>query len=125
MTQIQDMDQPLADNPRTTEVSAMTSQAEPGQMKSGRGIKEIASYHRSFGLVAWETLSDQDEQEKFPSTITQYELQKIMDHPLAFAATTTLDILYTHEAMKAPDRKKVMKWKLTSLNMKQEATLYW
>ena len=29
-----------------------------------------------------------------------------MDHPLAFAATTNPDILYAHEAMKAPDRQK-------------------
>ena len=57
-------------------------------MKSGRVIKETAPYHRSFGLVAWETLLDQDEQVKYPSAISQYELQKKMDHPLAFAATT-------------------------------------
>ena len=60
-----------------------------------------APYHRSFGLVAWETLSDQDEQVKYPSAISQYELQKKMDHPLAFAATTNPDILYTHETFDA------------------------
>ena len=49
---------------------------------------------------------DQDEHDKFPSAITQYELQKKMDHPLAFATTTNLDILYAHEAMKAHDRQK-------------------
>ena len=75
-------------------------------MKSGRVIKETAPFHRSFGLVAWKTLMDQDEQDKFPSAVTQYKLQKKMDHPFAFAATTNPDILYAHKAMKAPDRQK-------------------
>ena len=57
-------------------------------------------------MGAWETLLDQDEQGKFPSAVTQYELQRKMDHPLAFAATTNPDILYAHEAMKAPDWQK-------------------
>ena len=51
---------------------------------------------------------DQDEKDKFPSAISQHELQKKMDHPLAFAATTNPDILYVHEAMKAPDRQEVI-----------------
>ena len=62
VTQGQDMDQPFADNSGTTEVSPMTPQAAPCQTESGRVIKETTPYHRSFGLVAWETLSDQDEQ---------------------------------------------------------------
>ena len=61
-------------------------------MKSGRVIKQTGSYHRSFGLVAWETLLDQVEQDKIPSAITQYELQKKMDHPLPFAATSNSDM---------------------------------
>ena len=68
--------------------------------------KKTAPYHRSFGLVAWEALLDQDQQVKYPTAISQYELQKKMDHRLAFAATTDPDILYAHEAMKAPDRQK-------------------
>ena len=56
-------------------------------------------------MVAWETLLDQDEQVKYPTAISQYELQKKMDHPLAFSATTNPDILYAHAAMKAPDRQ--------------------
>ena len=75
-------------------------------MKSGRVIKETASYCRSIGLVAWEAILDQDKQDKFPSVLTQYELQKKMDHHLAFAATTNPDTLYAHEAMKAPDRQQ-------------------
>ena len=106
MTQGQDMDQPFADNSGTTEVGPMTPQASPCQTKSGMVIKETAPYHRSFGLVAWEILLDQDEQVKYPTAISQYELQKKIDHPLAFAATTNPDILYAHEAMKAPDEQK-------------------
>ena len=75
-------------------------------MKSGRVIKETAPYHRSFVLVAQETLLDQAEQDKFPSAVTQYKLQKKMDHPLAFAVTTNPDILDAHEAMKVPERQK-------------------
>ena len=106
MTQGQDMDQPFADNSGTTEVSLMTPQAAPQQTKSGRVIKETALYPRSFGLVAWETLLNQGEQVKYPTEISQYELQKKMDHPLVFAATTNPDILYAHEAMKDPDRQE-------------------
>ena len=106
VTQAQDTDQPFADNSGTTEVSPMTPQAAPSQMKSGRVIKESAPYCRTVGLVAWETLLDQNEQVKCPSASSQYECQKKMDLPLAFAATTNPDILYAHEAMKAPDRQK-------------------
>ena len=106
MTQGQDIDQPFADNSGTTEVTPMTPQAAPCQTKSGMVIKETAPYHRSFGLVAWEILLDQDEQVKYPTAISQYELQKKIDHPLAFTATTNPDILYAHEAMKAPDEQK-------------------
>ena len=106
VTQGQDMDQPITDNSGTTEVSPMTHRAAPCQTNSCRVIKETTPYHRSFGLVAWETLLDQDEQIKYPTAISQYELQKKMDHPLAFAATTNPDILYAHKGMKAPDRQK-------------------
>ena len=41
-------------------------------------------------MVAWEALLDKDGRDKFPSGITRYELQKKMDHPLAFAAATNL-----------------------------------
>ena len=75
------MDQPFADNSGTTGVSPMSPQAAACQTKSGRVIKETAPYHRHFGLVAWETILDQDEQVKCPAAISQYELQKKMDHP--------------------------------------------
>ena len=73
-----------------------------------------------------ETLLDQDEQDKFPSAVTQYKLQKKMDHPLAFTSTTNPDILYAHETMKAPDRQTFIDAMEAELShMKQEATLYW
>ena len=105
MTQGQDMDQRFADTSGTTGDSFMTPQAAPHQTKSGRVIKETTPYHRSFGLEAWETLLDQDEQVKYCTAISQYEFQKKMDRPLAFAATTNPDTLYAHKAMKAPDRQ--------------------
>ena len=49
-----------------------------------------------------------DEQDKFPSAVTQYELQTKMGDPLPFAAMTNPDILDAHEAMKAPDRQKLI-----------------
>ena len=49
---------------------------------------------------------DQDEQLKYPSAISQYEVQKKIDHPLAFVAPTNPDILYAHESIKAPDWQK-------------------
>ena len=64
------MDQPFIDNSGTTEVSPMTTQTAPWQLKSGRDIKETTPYHRSCDLIAWETLLDQDEQVKYPSAIS-------------------------------------------------------
>ena len=34
-----------------------------------------------------------------------YKLQNELEDPIAFLASTTKDILYYHQAMKAPDRK--------------------
>ena len=56
-------------------------------------------------LVAWEPFWIRMKV-KYTSAISQYELQKKMDHPLAFAATTNPDILYAHKTLKAPDRQK-------------------
>ena len=35
---------------------------------------------------------------------SQYEIQKHMQEPMAYAASTNPDIMYLHEAMKAPDQ---------------------
>ena len=52
---------------------------------------------------------DQDEQEKIPMVKQQYELQVQLAEPIAYAASSDPDILYLHEAMKAPDRAQFLK----------------
>ena len=49
---------------------------------------------RDQGIVAWELLINQDEQEDQPTAATQFTTQKAMEDPIAFAATTNPDILY-------------------------------
>ena len=61
---------------------------------------------RDQGLVAWEVLIDQDEREDVPTAESQYATQKAMENPMSFAAIDNPDILYWHQAMKAPDRDK-------------------
>ena len=81
------------------------------QTRSGRTVKNTPRYDQSVnqreqGLVAWEVLLDQDDQEDIPTAESQYTMQKAMENPLAFAATDNPDILYWDQAMKAPDRDK-------------------
>ena len=83
------------------------------QTRSGRVIKNTSRYEQSMtlrdqGIVAWELLIDQDEQEAHPTAATQFAAQKAMEDPIAFAATTNPDILYWDQAMKAPDRDKFL-----------------
>ena len=54
---------------------------------------------REQGIVAWEILVDQDEQEMIPTAKQQYELQLQMAEPIVYAASSDLDILYLHEPM--------------------------
>ena len=80
-------------------------------MHSGRVICNTPRYkqsisQRSQGLVAWEILLDQDEQEDVPTAASQYAIQKALENPIAFAATDNADILYWDQAMKAHDRDK-------------------
>ena len=63
----------------------------------------------SQGIVAWEILVDQDEQETIPTAKQQYELQVQLTEPMVYAASSGPDILYLHEAMKAPDRTHFIK----------------
>ena len=63
---------------------------------------------RDQGILAWELLIDQDEQEAHPTAATQFAVQKAMEDPIAFAATTNPDILYWEQAMKAHDRDKFL-----------------
>ena len=81
------------------------------QTRSGRIVRNTPRYDQSIyqrnqGLVAWEVLPDRDEREDEPTTESQYAIQKSMENPMAFAATTNPDILYLDKAMKAPDRDK-------------------
>ena len=61
---------------------------------------------RNQGLIAWEVLLDQDEQENVPTAASQYQIQRALENLLAFAASDNPDILYWNEAMKAHDRDK-------------------
>ena len=83
------------------------------QTRSGRVIKNTARYNQSMslrdqGIVAWELLIDQDEQEVQPTAATQFTTQKVLEDPIAFAATSNPDILYWDQAMKAHDRDKFL-----------------
>ena len=77
--------------------------------RSGRSVRPTARYQQSLaqrkqGIVAWEILVDQDEQENIPTAKQQYDLQAQLAEPLVYATSSDPDILYLHEAMKAPDR---------------------
>ena len=81
--------------------------------RSGRAIRPTARYQQSLaqrehGIVAWEILVDQDEQENIPTAKQQYELQVQLSEPIVYAASNDPDILYLHEAMKAPDRTQFL-----------------
>ena len=79
--------------------------------RSGRMVRITPRYEQSItqrdqGLVAWEVLLDQDEQEQVLTAASQYKIQKSLENPLVFAASDNPDILYWDQAMKAPDRDK-------------------
>ncbi|KAL7563107.1 hypothetical protein ACA910_012291 [Epithemia clementina (nom. ined.)] len=82
------------------------------QTRSGRVVKPTQRYQegleqRRQGLVAWEILMDQ-EGESPPTTAEQFEIQRAMEDPVAFAATADPDTMYLHEAMREPDRDQFM-----------------
>ena len=58
--------------------------------------------------MACELLIDQDEQEDRPTTAAQFAMQRALEDPIAFAATSNPDILYWDQAMKAHDRDKFL-----------------
>ena len=101
-----------AEPPETLDQHQNTGQPEPAaarQTRSGRTIRNTPRYEQSVaqrdqGLVAWEVLLDQDEQEQVPTAASQYKIQKSLENPLAFAASDNPDILYWDQAMKAPDK---------------------
>ena len=81
---------------QTPDVPAAASR----QTRSGRVIKNTSRYDQSMslrdqGIVAWEVLIDQDEQEAHPTAATQFATQKALEDPIAFAATNNPDISFT------------------------------
>ena len=112
-----DHEQPAVTQPAAPAATPVSQQEPPPatacQTRSGRVIKNTARYEqilslRDQGLVAWELLIDQDEQESQPTAATQFAIQKSLDDPIAFAATANPDILYWDQAMKAHDREKFL-----------------
>ena len=96
---------------QATQQNAALATPMARQTQSGRTIRNTPRYEQSItqreqGLVAWEVLLDQDEQEQVPTAASQYQIQKALENPLAFAASDNPDILYWEQAMKAPDRAK-------------------
>ena len=93
---------------------ALPEENQPTTMtRSGQAICSMARYQQSLaqreqGIVAWEILVDQDEKEMIPTEQQQYELQLQMTEPIVYAASSDPDILYLHEAMKAPDQAQFL-----------------
>ena len=112
-----DHEQPAVTQPAATAATPVLQQ-EPlltteRQTRSGRVIKNTTRYDQSIalrdqGLVAWELLVDQDEQENRPTAAAQFAMQRALEDPIAFAATSNPDILYWDQAMKAHDRDKFL-----------------
>ena len=98
----------------TPQAPAQAPQNSPiRQTRSGRVVTKTPRYDQSVrqrnqGLVAWEVLVDQDEREDVPTVYSQYAIQKALEDPIAFAASSNPDILYWDQAMKASDRDKFL-----------------
>ncbi|KAL7575399.1 hypothetical protein ACA910_007307 [Epithemia clementina (nom. ined.)] len=81
--------------------------------QSGRVVCPTERYtqgleQRHQGLVAWEVLVDQDDSEDIPTAAQQFHLQTQMEDPLAFAVSSDPDVMYLHEALRAPDRRQFL-----------------
>ena len=77
---------------------------------SGRSINlrprmAESTSRRDQGLVAWEVLLVQSDEEDKPMQEQQYELQRRLDNLIAFVASTDQDAMYYHQVMSEPDRK--------------------
>ena len=86
-----DHEQPTVTQPAAPAAKPVPQQEPPPatarQTRSGRVIKNTARYEQSLslrdqGLVAWELLIDQDEQESRPTAATQFALQRHWMTPL-------------------------------------------
>ena len=58
--------------------------------------------------MAWEVLVAQDEREDMPTASSHYTIQNALEDPIAFAASCNPDILHWDQAMKAPDKDKLI-----------------
>ena len=58
---------------------------------------------QNLGLVAWEVMIREDENEDKLTPLRQYKLQKDRQDHVAHAASTNPDIMYYNKAMKAPE----------------------
>ena len=112
-----DNEQPVTAQPTAPAETPLPPQDPPTtlvrQTRSGRVIKNTPRYDQSMalrdhGIVAWELMIDQDKQEDQPTAAAQFTMQKALEDPIAFAATTNPDILYWDQAMKAHDRDKFL-----------------
>ena len=112
-----DIDQPDTAQPAAPAETPLPQQDPPTtsvrQTRSGRVIKNTPRYDQSMalrdqGIVAWELLIDQDEQEDQPTAAAQFAMQQALEDPIAFAATANPDILYWDQAMKAHSRDKFL-----------------
>ena len=91
------------------------------QTRSGRTVRNTPQYKQSItqrdqGLVVWEVLLDQDEQEQVPTAASQYKIQKFLENPVVFAASDNPDILYWDQAIEAPDNEKFVEAVQTELD---------
>ena len=57
---------------------------------------------RDQGLVPWEVLLDQSNEEDKPTQEKQYQLHRKLDNPIVFVASTNPDTMYYHQAINEP-----------------------
>ena len=58
--------------------------------------------------MAWEVQIDQDDSETAPTAAEQYEIQRKLENPVVYAASADPDVMYLHEALRAPDREQFL-----------------
>ena len=73
-----------------------------------KGILTTQCYKYATIFVGWVVLLYQDEPEQTPMAKQQYDIKVAMAEPLIYATSSNPDIMYLHEAMKAPDRKNFL-----------------
>ena len=67
--------------------------------------------------VAMTTTAENGENEEVYEGEVEYEIQKRMSDPIAFAASADPDTMYLHEAMKQPDKKQFIQAMLDEVNI--------